>query len=1228
MKAITGKLALAILVLFSGAESVGSQSSTREARLSQIVDANITATHAFQVLMHKSSGKGNGSAWAAGARTDADLKALLDHQKALLAEDPRAVKAWVEGATSSFNPSKNLEPLVASTFNLEAGLPVNVFQEFLRSRTQATPLEARAVASLLQMMLDIERDADLLQQMYAMYVGLGLPVHTARIGLPAKTDEEFLVLGNELSPKIVSSPFDTDPATLQMMFRKMWNWGHRHTGERDKYTLANELLAEPDITPLIPKIAAMPKQKVAVIGHSFTMNVHWSSPSAFVPIVTEMIRKHNTGVEIRQWEAGGLTPTRAYNNFYRDVLAWKPDKVLLVVLSRTEEDYTRLEEMCRGFAAAGAKVLMFDSLRDPDDAPGRDERVDQIAARTGMTIIEVGRILNEAPDKDKFLALDKIHMTEPYHRLMAKEWLKFLVGARGATYRAGEGDDSGPRRVGTRGRRERSLAGTPTALEWRILGPGGGGAMFLPTINPVDPDNVYLRCDMTGGFVTRDGGQSWSGYHLRTVIQDFEFDPANPNTVYAASTGLYRTTDAGRTWALVYPAPANVVAERMVGDHAEHSYQTTDGMPDGELRKVRLDPAVPGRIFVGIGPAYVYDPVTGPRPTGENSRLLLSDDSGGTWRALAEVAGRSIFALLPGSWDGKPGEIAVVTELGVSVIDVASGAVTFNRVGGGRLIQAEGARRASGSVIYAIGSNDSATTLPAGDSVFRSFDRGCSWTPIMTGLASHPASGQKSIFSCLAASEGHGESAYLSCSSYFGEVDGQIQRQFGTLRTDDCGGTWRWVFRGTAAKLLNTDYDGGWVMEEYGPEWGEYPLSIGVSPSNPDVCYASDFGCTYRTLDGGKSWRQVYTEQVGDHAWRSRGLDVTNCYGVVFDPFDLKHVYIPYTDVGAFNSFDGGATWVHATTGIPREWINGCYWAVFDPEVPGRIWSVWGSSHDLPRQKMMRRSNLDKSRGGVAVSNDSGRTWSTSNTGMVPTTCTHIVLDPGSPRESRTLYVCGFGTGVWKSTDGGKNWSKAADVPWSSKYVWRMALTPDGTLFVIVAHGIFDGSPVDGAMFKSTDGAATWAQVPLPAGVNFPNDLVIDKQNPQRMYLSLWPRTENGSEVSGGLLLTEDGGQSWTRIFREDAHVFALAVDPANPSRLFINTFDSAAFRSDDAGKNWTRIKGYNFKWGQRPVVDIHHPGMLYLTTFGGGLYYGPADGTPRNTGELTNCSEQWRWDQ
>ncbi len=177
---------------------------------------------------------------------------------------------------------------------------------------------------------------------------------------------------------------------------------------------------------------ALPAQKIAVIGHSFTMDLHWSSPSAFIPIVTAMFAMENPTVEFRQFQGGGLTSSRAYKNFYRDALAWKPDTVLFVVINRTDEDLDDLREMGEGFRAGGARVLVFDDVHDPDAVdPEKLAKEGTVARAAGIGVIEVGKVLSSSPDRPRFFCLDKIHMTEPYHRLMAKEWLKFLVGARG-----------------------------------------------------------------------------------------------------------------------------------------------------------------------------------------------------------------------------------------------------------------------------------------------------------------------------------------------------------------------------------------------------------------------------------------------------------------------------------------------------------------------------------------------------------------------------------------------------------------------------------------------------------------------------------------------------------------------------------------------------------------------------------------------------------------------------
>jgi hypothetical protein len=177
---------------------------------------------------------------------------------------------------------------------------------------------------------------------------------------------------------------------------------------------------------------ALPPQRVAVIGHSFTMDLHWSSPSAFVPIVAAMFARENPKVEFRLFQGGGLTATRAYDRFFADALAWKPDTVLLVVLNRTDADLESFARLGKGFTAAGARVYSFDDLHDPDASdPARLQKEWAIGRASGITIVEVARRLAAAPERARFVCLDGIHMTEPWHRLMARAWLELLVGARG-----------------------------------------------------------------------------------------------------------------------------------------------------------------------------------------------------------------------------------------------------------------------------------------------------------------------------------------------------------------------------------------------------------------------------------------------------------------------------------------------------------------------------------------------------------------------------------------------------------------------------------------------------------------------------------------------------------------------------------------------------------------------------------------------------------------------------
>jgi len=400
-------------------------------RLEQLVEANVLGVHAFQVRLARESGKGDPACWAPGPLSDGALGSLVDHQTALLAEDVAGVRAWADGHNSSFDPAKDLEPLLRSGLSLAETLPVNVYAEYLAGRVSRPPhASVRAIANLYQTVLEVERDGDRLQVLFAFYIGLGLPVYVGPLGLPG-SDADLLAAGRELEGRSCASPVGTSAAEWQIAGRKIWNWGEKNQHVRDARAVAAELLAEPDLAALVPRIEAMPPRRIAVIGHSFTMDLHWSSPSAFAPIVAAMLARENPAVEFRMFQAGGLTGSRAYRRFYADALAWKPDAVLFVVMNRTEEDREAFTTMGRGFVAAGATVYTFDDIREPEAGrPGDPAKDAEMAREAGMTVVEVARLLAASPDRGRFVCLDGIHMTEPYHRLMAREWVRLLAGAR------------------------------------------------------------------------------------------------------------------------------------------------------------------------------------------------------------------------------------------------------------------------------------------------------------------------------------------------------------------------------------------------------------------------------------------------------------------------------------------------------------------------------------------------------------------------------------------------------------------------------------------------------------------------------------------------------------------------------------------------------------------------------------------------------------------------------
>jgi photosystem II stability/assembly factor-like uncharacterized protein len=721
--------------------------------------------------------------------------------------------------------------------------------------------------------------------------------------------------------------------------------------------------------------------------------------------------------------------------------------------------------------------------------------------------------------------------------------------------------------------------------DFQIVGPGGGGAMFHPKVSPHDPNTVLVACDMTGAYISHDGGKSWRMFNLRGVAEFFVFDPSDRNVIYAKGNGLWRSQDNGESWKLIYPTPSAVKGVKMSSDHSDEDL-IADPDPLGNISAMAIDPANP-KIFYAAA---------GSRAKGTFG-LFTSRDGGETWIKGDELPGFTLKVFVNPSSSESDGSVVAA---GSDFIDIknSSGSRSIPLPPGKKITDISVGLSVNGTPVFYVIDDESA---------FVSDDSGASWRKVQLG------NGDIKL-RAIATSLRHPETAYVS---YRDLEDGGL-KYMGVAKTTDTGHSWNPVWKEDINKAgkPGANIHDAWITEQFGSDWGENPLTLSVADQDPNLAYATDLGRTMKTTDGGATWNAVYSKKVDNAAWTSTGLDVTTSYGYHFDPFDHNRQFISTTDIGLFRSEDGGKSWTSSTDGVPLDWRNTTYWIVFDPVVEGPVWSVNSWTHDLPRPKMWRRSGVAKYRGGVCISHDGGKTWTKSNDGMEQSAATHILLDPTSSVESRTLYVTAFGRGVYKSTNGGKSWTlKNNGITQKEPFAWRIARDSNGTLYLLMSRRSEDGSigtEKDGAIYRSTDGAEHWKSVSMPEGVNAPNGLAIDPKDVKRLYLATWARDKGERGEGGGVFLSEDAGKTWKHILNRDHHIYDVTIDPQDAKTLYAAGFESSAWISSDRGEHWSRVPGFNFKWGHRIIPDPDHPKSVYITTFGGGVWHGSVTGENR----------------
>src|SRR4029079_10631048 len=154
-------------------------------------------------------------------------------------------------------------------------------------------------------------------------------------------------------------------------------------------------------------------------------------------------------------------------------------------------------------------------------------------------------------------------------------------------------------------------------------------------------------------YVTYNGGESWRMFNLHSPVQFYVFDPLDSNTVYASSVALFKSTDKGVTWNLLYPSPSQTMGLVSKGDHAEEIVVTRDSI----IRSVQafaVDPGNSKKLYAVISADKAI-------------ALYLSTDGGLNWmkeKDLTEKA-KNIYILPSSPKDNRT--LYITSNTGVTV---------------------------------------------------------------------------------------------------------------------------------------------------------------------------------------------------------------------------------------------------------------------------------------------------------------------------------------------------------------------------------------------------------------------------------------------------------------------------------------------------------------------------------------------------------------------------------
>ena len=628
-------------------------------------------------------------------------------------------------------------------------------------------------------------------------------------------------------------------------------------------------------------------------------------------------------------------------------------------------------------------------------------------------------------------------------------------------------------------------------------------------------------------------GKSWERRNILGVMSDIDFDEENEGVVWATGSGLYKSSDHGKNFDLIFPSKESITAHGSPGENMGECLYTNnpDYEPSSSLSTMAINRKSQGKII------YVAQKVDFPSDGNPHYIRVFKTENGKDFEKFIDLPYTSCIKL---EYDEAKDCLVVVSENSIAEYNlqgekVWSGSFNLSTMVNGIIAFDSYYDKVSQKNTFAFCelANEEKNVKDACYFTDNLQQDKSQYQDLIPLLYKKKLRDIKDVIK-------EGQEDYAANEYYYWLSETQffdwritnvhIAREnvfyFYHTCTDRLivdgketggevyinaylqykNGNFKWIYgTGVEHAAIQDLTNESWV------DWASFGPAFGFASSrqNEDMVAFSTIGTVYcsedcktvsqchctlgenvevNVKDGNGHEDKISKVEWGIpiHESTTSGIDVQTTYKTVTDPFDKNHLLMACTDIGVIQSFNGGKTWIHSLLSwndgkaepMSSYYRNTCYDIEFDKDRPGVVYAIWSGTHDAP---YFPTEGYLRATGAFAISYDGGTSWTMrsicANDNVLP-----YRMDVDYDGDNRTIYIATEGHGFFVTHDLGKTFTEMNEGIKISTYLGKNNPAIFGNEILSCKGGIY-----------ALTAPSAWAMIPNPEDSDNPNNNIYER---------------------------------------------------------------------------------------------------------------------------------------